>query len=59
MNCPHRQFCAVKAIHGSGAEAVRCAFHESDSICPPTRCVAIAAAPKEDTIRVSTMEMKQ
>ena len=34
-------------------------FQETDSICPPTRWTAMAAAPKAETILVSTMEIIQ
>ena len=34
-------------------------FQETDSICPPTRWVAIASAPNSATILVSTMEIIQ
>ena len=37
----------------------RSSVHETDSICPPTRCVAMAPAPNTETIRVRTMEIIQ
>ena len=34
-------------------------FQESDSICPPSFCVAMAASPNPEIILVSTMENPQ
>ena len=34
-------------------------FHDTDSICPPTRCAATASGPYPEIMRVNTMEIAQ
>ena len=51
------KFCAVNAFNAEAKPSA--VFQETDSICPPTRWTAMAAAPKAETILVSTMEIMQ
>ena len=48
---------AIKAFNAAPKPSA--VFHDMDSSCPPTRCVAIASAPYPETIRVNTMEIAQ
>ena len=49
------KFCAVKAFKAEAKPSA--VFQETDSICRRTRSTAMAAAPKAETILVSTMEI--